>query len=326
MTVLAYRFRGTAHSLECSSDSTLADVAPSLATASGALLETLKLIAKGGARPLSGEAARALRVAELGSGPFLLLGSTAAELSAQEKQREQADAHARAERLPTAAHQAEVHARRSASAGASVPILPTSSPFFGRFQTLPFPAAVQPPPSAALALLHELAADPGIVKVMRDRRWHVGLLSEMPPEGKVGVSAVCVLGYNVNAGQEISLRLRTDDLRGLRLYARVRETLIHELAHMTYSEHDLRFRQLNSQLTREARVPDWRRAEGRRIAEAAPSRPEPAPAQPGPRTLGAAAAAPGDARAAAAAAAMAREAERAMEAEAAAALEEGGPA
>lgn len=48
-------------------------------------------------------------------------------------------------------------------------------------------------------------------------RWTVGLLSEMPPEGKVGVSPVCVLGLNVNHGQEIQLRLRTDDLKvGLR--------------------------------------------------------------------------------------------------------------
>ena len=38
--------------------------------------------------------------------------------------------------------------------------------------------------------------------------------SEMPPEGKVGVSPVCILGVNINRGQEISLRLRTDDLRG----------------------------------------------------------------------------------------------------------------
>lgn len=63
-------------------------------------------------------------------------------------------------------------------------------------------------------------------------RWTVGLLSEMPPEGKVGVSAVCVLGVNINAGQEISLRLRTDDLKGFRRYDRIRETLCHELAHM----------------------------------------------------------------------------------------------
>lgn len=41
---------------------------------------------------------------------------------------------------------------------------------------------------AALALLHRLAADPGIAGVMQARRWRVGLLSEMPPEGKVGVS------------------------------------------------------------------------------------------------------------------------------------------
>ncbi len=40
------------------------------------------------------------------------------------------------------------------------------------------------------------------------------LCSEMPPEGKVGVSPVCILGVNINRGQEVSLRLRTDDLRG----------------------------------------------------------------------------------------------------------------
>lgn len=40
------------------------------------------------------------------------------------------------------------------------------------------------------------------------------LCSEMPPEGKVGVSPVCILGVNINRGQEVSLRLRTDDLGG----------------------------------------------------------------------------------------------------------------
>ena len=63
-----------------------------------------------------------------------------------------------------------------------------------------------------------LAADPGIVGIMSKHRWTVGLLSEMPPEGKVGVSPVCILGVNINAGQEISLRLRTDDLKGFRRY------------------------------------------------------------------------------------------------------------
>jgi hypothetical protein len=67
---------------------------------------------------------------------------------------------------------------------------------------------------------------------MEAHGWRVGRLTEMPPEGKVGVSAVCILGYNANQGQEISLRLRTDDLRGFRKYLRIRETLVHELAHM----------------------------------------------------------------------------------------------
>ena len=38
------------------------------------------------------------------------------------------------------------------------------------------------------------------------------LLPPAPPQ--VGVSPVCILGVNINAGQEISLRLRTDDLKG----------------------------------------------------------------------------------------------------------------
>ena len=79
----------------------------------------------------------------------------------------------------------------------------------------------------------------------------------MPPEGRVGVSPVCILGVNINQGQEISLRLRTDDLRGFRRYDRIRETLVHELAHMMFSEHDNNFKALNSQLLREAAAHDW---------------------------------------------------------------------
>ena len=42
-----------------------------------------------------------------------------------------------------------------------------------------------PPPAQALALLHRLAADRGIVGVMQRRQWSVGGLREMPPVGEV---------------------------------------------------------------------------------------------------------------------------------------------
>jgi hypothetical protein len=154
----------------------------------------------------------------------------------------------------------------------------TAHPYtFSSYRALPVPDFIRPPTSAALRLLHKLASDPGILGVMEKHKWKVPLLAEMPPEGKVGVSESCVLGYNVNAaglykltpvithslesawflkpvslsskelvskfaalkcnlyrynaGQEIHLRLRTDDLKGFRRYARIRETLLHELTH-----------------------------------------------------------------------------------------------
>ena len=42
-----------------------------------------------------------------------------------------------------------------------------------------------PPPSAARALLERVAADAGVVGIMRERGWRVGALTEMPPVGKV---------------------------------------------------------------------------------------------------------------------------------------------
>ncbi len=42
--------------------------------------------------------------------------------------------------------------------------------------------------------------------------------------------------------------MRTDDLKGFRRYDRIRETLIHELAHMVWGEHDANFKELNSQV------------------------------------------------------------------------------
>eukprot|EP01122_Echinamoeba_exundans_P013032 TRINITY_DN5621_c0_g3_i1.p1 TRINITY_DN5621_c0_g3~~TRINITY_DN5621_c0_g3_i1.p1 ORF type:complete len:359 (-),score=81.03 TRINITY_DN5621_c0_g3_i1:532-1608(-) len=73
----------------------------------------------------------------------------------------------------------------------------------------------------------------------------------MPPEGLVGVDEVCILGYNKNKGESITLRLRTDNLQGFRKYLVIRDTLIHELCHNEFSEHDSRFWALFYQLKRE---------------------------------------------------------------------------
>lgn len=128
--------------------------------------------------------------------------------------------------------------------------------FFSAFKTWNAPG-ISPPHSEALTLLKCLANDPGILSVMKKHRYKVSLLSEMPPAGKVGISPVCILGVNVNKGQEISLRLRTDDCRGFRSYQRIRETLIHELAHMLYSDHNVQFKELNSRLRKECDMADW---------------------------------------------------------------------
>jgi hypothetical protein len=60
-------------------------------------------------------------------------------------------------------------------------------------------------------------------------RWQVGVMTELAPVGYVGVSPKCLLGFNKNRGEEISLRLRTDDLRGFRKYESIKKTLLHEL-------------------------------------------------------------------------------------------------
>ena len=127
-----------------------------------------------------------------------------------------------------------------------------------------------PNPDHARRILEQLASDPGIVHVMRKHQWSVGLLAEMYPEGKVAVDPVCVLGYNTNKGQSITLRLRTDDMRGFRYYETVKEVLFHELSHNVHSDHDNQFKALMSQLKREAAEGDWTRGGGHTVGGGEP--------------------------------------------------------
>ncbi|CAH8277119.1 unnamed protein product [Arabidopsis lyrata] len=141
--------------------------------------------------------------------------------------------------------------------------LPQGPYIFCDFRTLQLPGIeLNPPPSAALKRMHMLAADPGIIAVMNKHRWRVGIMTELAPVGYVGVSPRCLLGFNKNQGEEISLRLRTDDLKGFRKYQSIKKTLLHELAHMIYTEHDENFYALDSQLNKEAESLDWTKSRG----------------------------------------------------------------
>jgi hypothetical protein len=71
-------------------------------------------------------------------------------------------------------------------------------------------------------------------------------------QGKVGVSEVCIMGLNVNQGQEIKLRLRTDNLKGFRNHLSVMKVLYHELAHNVHGPHDDNFFKLMREIEKEA--------------------------------------------------------------------------
>lgn len=68
---------------------------------------------------------------------------------------------------------------------------------------------------------------------MQTNQLSVGLLTELAPHEHPEL-----LGLNVNAGQEIKLRIRTNAYDGFRLYADVRKVLCHELAHNVWGDHD----------------------------------------------------------------------------------------
>lgn len=117
----------------------------------------------------------------------------------------------------------------------------------------------------AYSILESLATDPGIQAVMDLHRWYVPVLKELYPEGYVGVSEVCVLGLNENHGARISLRIRTDDLKGFRKYLTVKKVLYHELAHNIHGDHNDEFYLLMRQIEKEANAMDWTMSRGHKI-------------------------------------------------------------
>lgn len=162
----------------------------------------------------------------------------------------------------------EERLRRRALSSVPMPLkLPQGDYIFCNFRTLHLQGIeLNPPPSEALRRMHRLACDPGIIAIMNKHRWRVGIMTELAPVGYVGISPKCLLGFNKNHGEEISLRLRTDDLKGFRKYESIKKTLLHELAHMVYSEHDADFFALNKQLNEEAASLDWTKSSGHTLS------------------------------------------------------------
>jgi WLM domain len=157
--------------------------------------------------------------------------------------------------IKTRNHKGKINLKKSASR-----VLSKSKPKFGfgRIETLQdFPNE-----STAKKILETLANDPGIIACMTKHQWHVPVLSELYPEGQVGQSAECVMGYNTNNGQLIKLRLRTDDLQGFRKILNIRKVLYHELAHNVYSDHDSNFFQMMRQIENECTEYDWTKGAG----------------------------------------------------------------
>lgn len=95
------------------------------------------------------------------------------------------------------------------------------------------PLSHLPNPTSARTVLDRLASDPAILHVMGKHQFSVGTLTELAPHEQPHL-----LGLNVNAGQAIKLRLRTDAYDGFRPYAEVRRVLCHELSHNLWGDHD----------------------------------------------------------------------------------------
>lgn len=128
------------------------------------------------------------------------------------------------------------------------------------------------------SFLQQLACRESIVHTMRNRKYKVGALVELPPtDGAVGVDDACKLGLNKGAGSEIHLRLVTDDGQSMRKERSVVQVLAHELAHIEHSDHNTDFKALNSAILAEIDRHDAASSSGVHFAgegEAASFRPE----------------------------------------------------
>ncbi|EPQ56232.1 WLM-domain-containing protein [Gloeophyllum trabeum ATCC 11539] len=231
---LTITYRGVTHPLSLLPDETVAMLQARLEELTSVPPSHQKLLLKG--KKLADEKAT-VRDAGLKDGMKVqLLGPTAEEIGGLKKTEDEQHRRDRILRERASKPQAKVRSTASPSSAAS------STYKIHKIEPLPH----LPNPESARALLQRLAEDPAIRHVMQKHQFAVGVLTELAPHEHPEL-----LGLNVNAGQAIKLRLRTDRYDGFRNYREVRRVLCHELTHNVHGDHDNNFKELNSKLNKE---------------------------------------------------------------------------
>ncbi|KAI8620550.1 WLM domain-containing protein, partial [Chytriomyces sp. MP71] len=229
MTIaLQVSYKGTTHSLVVDALDTVASLKERIAELTAVPVGYQKLMHK--AFHIASEASLLSSLFAQGTHKILLVGSTASDVAIIQN-KDAFMTRRRGNFSQAGSKITEKAALRQFTFGAIKPLegLPNSDP--------------------ARRLLIRIREDVGIIEVMRKHHWYVHTLTEMPPvapteEGKL-------LGFNKNAGEEISLRLRTDDMSGFRHYRTIISTVLHELVHMEIGPHNDDFHALNRILNKE---------------------------------------------------------------------------
>jgi len=238
---LTISFRGHSEVVSLSSSSTLGELQETLYEKTNVPPALQKLLCKG-KKIIFGPEATLEQAGLKDKAKVQMLGSTEQQLedmmdAENERRRRDDILRARAEKRPPT-----VRMPRSS-------LVSTVSYKFHSIVPLPH----LPSPANATAYLNRLAADPAVQHVMQKHRFSVHTLTELAPHEQPHL-----LGLNVNRGEAIRLRIRTDEYDGFRPYLEVRRVLCHELTHNVWGDHDDNFKKLNSQLNKE--VSDFERA------------------------------------------------------------------
>lgn len=269
-------WRGVSASTSVAPACTIADLLATLPTLHPTAAHTTRVVWRG--RTLSQHSTDTLASLGIKDGSKLLLfAQTLAEAATGgEPTQEETAAAARVRNDVTPIAAPAIGARPRQRRARPKGTVAAGEPGFGRIEVI----ESLPEWRTARAYLRAISTHPGVLAVMRARKWHVPVLGEMPAVGKVGVDPVCVLGFNTNAGASIRLRLRTDDAgtrgTGFRLFSTTMDVVWHELAHNVISEHTREFYTLVSTLKREGEAADWRK-NGHRLGGDDVAEREPAP-------------------------------------------------